>query len=120
METSASGKTPRLGLSQWAAEDYIRREDFNSDFAAIDDAIANSGGVVKLKEFTLSESVSQVDIDVTDINWSQYHYVYLDIDPNKNVPDSQEAGKLYYLRINNITDNSKHSVARRTSTFSAT
>jgi len=42
MATNASSATPNLGLSQWAADDYIRREDFNADNAAIDAALASA------------------------------------------------------------------------------
>ena len=34
MATSASNKTPNLGLSQWVPTDRFNHEDFNADFAA--------------------------------------------------------------------------------------
>jgi len=45
MESMASGKTEHFGLSQWAPEDYVLREDFNADNALIDAALAASAKI---------------------------------------------------------------------------
>lgn len=42
MPTLASNTTVNIGLSQWSATDYVRREDFNADNALIDAAFGNA------------------------------------------------------------------------------
>lgn len=54
MSTLASNTTPNIGLSQWSANDAVRREDFNSDNALIDAALASLSDFPK---FTLGSYV---------------------------------------------------------------
>jgi hypothetical protein len=74
-------KTQNYQLNQWDASDRILREDFNADNAKIDAALAeakNRGGYIKLKEFTTIADAAQVDIDVSDIDFSQWQEVHVD------------------------------------------
>lgn len=76
---SSTNETSALGLSQWVLSDPFRMEDFNADNAKIDAAVARKSEFVKLKEITTTTGgVSQIDVDVSDIDFSQWQYVILD------------------------------------------
>lgn len=84
--TQASSTTAHYGLSQWAAEDLIRREDFNHDFAAIDAALHSQQQtssaaiqsalsqlcVQKLGSQTLSADAGSITLDLSSFSLSQY------------------------------------------------
>jgi hypothetical protein len=72
-------KTQNYQLNQWDATDRILREDFNEDNARIDAALEGTKPFTKLKEFTISQTGTQVEANISDIDFSQYHYVILDI-----------------------------------------
>lgn len=84
--TQASSTTTHYGLSQWAAEDLIRREDFNHDLAAIDAALHSQQEactaaiqealgqicVQKLANVTLTAEAAALTIDLSSVDLSQY------------------------------------------------
>ena len=75
-------KTQNYQLNQWDATDRILREDFNADNAKIDAALAeakNRGGYFKLKEFTTIADAKQVNLDVSDIDFSLWQNLYVDV-----------------------------------------
>ena len=62
-------------LSQWAETDRILREDFNSDNAKIEAALAGMLGrsqIIKSISLTVD---TKVDLDLSDIDWNQWSAV---------------------------------------------
>ena len=74
----ASGTTSNLGLSQWAAEDFVRREDFNGDNQTLDEVIGLLRGK-ELASITTAEGSNRIQLDVSDIDWKKYVRVDLDM-----------------------------------------
>lgn len=78
-------KTEYYSLNQWTLSDRVRMEDFNHDNAQIDaalHALAGKNMITKLKTFTVSTRITGTTIftmDVSDINWSAWQYVYVDL-----------------------------------------
>ena len=80
-------KTTNYQLNQWAKSDRIRMDDFNADNAKIDaalkanaDAIAETAAafpLVKIKEVTLGSSTAAYTLDVSDVDFTQYHRIEL-------------------------------------------
>lgn len=91
---ASTNKTPHLGLCQWEATDPFLREDMNGDFARIDEAI---GGMsrVKLFDITVTEAVSLVKLDFTEVNLEQFAGLEIHID---------SASPSLCIRVNGITD----------------
>ena len=99
----ATNHTTNYQLNQWEATDQVLRTDFNQDNQKIDgalkanaDAIAaetaareaaakNASRFIKLKEYTDSQGaviigeVYTLEVDVSDINFSEWQYVHLDL-----------------------------------------
>ena len=68
-------KTQHYGLCQWDAEDRILREDFNRDNEKIEEALKEFQGAlpyVKLLDVTTEAEAQQVDLDVSQIDFSPY------------------------------------------------
>lgn len=93
---ASTNKTPHLGLCQWAATDPFLREDMNGDFAKIDEAI---GGMsrVKLFDITVTETVSLVQLDFSELDMEQFAELQLFFNLAKS------SGK--FMRINGYSDN---------------
>ena len=93
-------QTENLHLPQWEADDRIMRTDFNAAMQSIDagvkaanDAIAAKADaadltaeiaarqaalpIVKLKDVTLAADTAQWNIDVSDIDPTQYAFIYM-------------------------------------------
>ena len=68
---SSTNKTSALGLSQWVLSDPFRMEDFNADNAKIDAAVA-AVPYVKLLNVTTNAAPTQVDLDLSGIDLSQF------------------------------------------------
>ena len=75
-------------LHLWEAEDRIEMEKFNENTREIDrqlkaanEAAANLSLMTKIKDYTPSVSgqPSQVHLDLTDIDWSQWQFVCIDV-----------------------------------------
>lgn len=91
---ASNNKTAALGLNQWALTDPFLMEDFNEDNRKIDAAVARKSEFVKLKEVTTTVGgVSQIDVDVSDIDFGAWQYVLMDV-----VSD-----KYGFVRVNNNT-----------------
>lgn len=76
----ASNYTENYGLCQWEATDQVRREEFNEDNAKIDEALVGiqaANHYIKLKEIVTDHAARQIDLDVSDIDFSQYLKVEL-------------------------------------------
>ena len=68
-------KTQHYGLCQWDAEDRILREDFNSDNQKIDETMAalKAGNYFeKLADVTTTQSCQQLDVDLSEVDLTQY------------------------------------------------
>jgi len=77
---SSTNKTANLGLNQWEDTDPVAREDFNADNAAIDTAVGRKTEFVKIRTASISASgKTQVDLDVSDINFLDWQYVMIDV-----------------------------------------
>lgn len=86
MSTNASGTTEHYGLSQWAADDLILRQDFNHDNAAIDaalhtqqtaattaiNALEESVSLVRLASRTLTADAASINISLSGITLSNF------------------------------------------------
>ena len=68
-------KTANYDLCQWDPEDRILREDFNRDNQKIDETMAGLNPIVKLLDVTTKTDAKEVDLDLTDIDWSLYREV---------------------------------------------
>ncbi len=73
-----SSTTPNLGLHQWASTDYVNHEDFNSDNRKIDAAFSHVNRF-PIREYTTSAATSNLSIDISDIDWSEYDYVFVEV-----------------------------------------
>jgi len=79
----ASGKTSNYNLSQWEQSDRILMEDFNGDNAKIDSAlktITESFPYRKILTVTTQTAAQQIDVTVSQIDFSQYHKIELFVD----------------------------------------
>ena len=71
----ASNYTENYGLYQWEAADQVLREEFNQNNAKIDEALVGiqvTNCYIKLKEVVTDSAAQQIDLDVSDIDFSQY------------------------------------------------
>ena len=66
-----SAYTKHYQLHQWDPQDPFLRTDFNQDLSKIDTAL---GAIpyVKIKDLVIDSPQSQVDLDVSDIDFTQY------------------------------------------------
>ena len=93
-----SSQTPNYNLNQWSKDDRVLMEDFNADNAKIDaaigavaakaaslaaekadkaalDAVAAACPYVKLLDYTSTAAVTRLDVDVSGIDFTQYHKI---------------------------------------------
>ena len=71
----ASNHTENYSLCQWEAADQVLREEFNQNNAKIDEALVGiqvTNRYIKLKEVVTDSAARQIDLDVSDIDFSQY------------------------------------------------
>lgn len=65
--------TTNLHLPQWEADDRIMMADFNAAFQAIDAGVAANANVyAKIKSMTTSAETTQIDFDVSDVDFTDY------------------------------------------------
>ena len=72
-------QTEHLGLHQWEATDSFLRTDFNEDFAKIDGAVGETLRTHLIRQITTTNQSSQVNVDLTGIDWSAYRSVEIQI-----------------------------------------
>ena len=120
-------QTSQFHLNQWELTDRIRMEDFNGDNQKLETALASlaaadaaeqqartaqdaairreaaaaaeAGPLVKLLEVPVTQEAAQVDVDVSQIDFTQYTEVWI-------VPILSTAYHYIYLRCNNIATDS--------------
>ena len=68
-------QTEHLGLHQWEATDSFLRTDFNEDFQKIDGAVGETLRSHLIRQITTTNQSSQVNVDLTGIDWSAYRSV---------------------------------------------
>lgn len=70
-----STQTEHISLHQWESTDPFLREDFNEDNRKIDEAVGAVGEAlfrVKLGQIVTKQDAQQVDVDLTEIDFSRY------------------------------------------------
>lgn len=72
----STNKTSNFGLNQWEPGDQVRREEFNADNQKIDTALGQMP-YVKILEVVTQTQERQVDLDVSQIDFTQYWMVEL-------------------------------------------
>ncbi len=120
-------QTSQFHLNQWELTDRIRMEDFNGDNQKLETALASLAAadaaeqqartaqdaairreaaaaaeavpLVKLLEVPVTQEAAQVDVDVSQIDFTQYTEVWI-------VPILSTAYHYIYLRCNNIATDS--------------
>ena len=120
-------QTSQFHLNQWELTDRIRMEDFNGDNQKLETALASLAAadaaeqqartaqdaairreaaaaaeavpLVKLLEVPVTQEAAQVDVDVSQIDFTQYTEVWI-------VPILSTAYHYIYLRCNNIASDS--------------
>ena len=75
----ASNHTAQFGLSQWAATDPVRREDFNEDNRKIEEALAAPPFYGKIRSTITEVAANQVEFDLSDIDLDLYRRIEIDI-----------------------------------------
>ena len=91
-------RTENYQLNQWEPTDKISREDFNADNAKIDAAIKRAHSVETLFDVTLQETATALELDLSDIDLTQYTYVDL------FVSLKGDAWELAKIRLNGLSD----------------
>ena len=81
--------TENYHLPEWEPTDRVLREDFNKAFKDIGDTLkanadsvtelANRSRFTKLKEVNIANYVTSAELDLSDVNWSQWDKVHVDI-----------------------------------------
>lgn len=89
----ASDQTANLGLNQWAADDPVLRADFNADNQKLDASLTR----VRLRTVTTGADAYQVDVDVSDIDWTKYLYVDVAVELHAA---ASSAGTYFFMRLN--------------------
>lgn len=96
----ASNYTEHYGLCQWEATDQVRREEFNDGNRKVDEALkgmeeqigkkadqatlnevralATKSRFTKLKEINVTEYLTSFEIDLSDVDWTQWDKVHVD------------------------------------------
>lgn len=72
--------TEHLQLNQWDPEDRILRQDFNADNARVD-ALAGQVLPTLIREVVTTTEADSVELDLSDIDWSQWRLVLIDALP---------------------------------------
>ena len=73
----ATNQTPRLGLSDWSAQDMVTMAEFNQDHQRLEDRLGYLAAE-PIMEITLEEDAAVVSLDVSSVDWARYDHVYLD------------------------------------------
>lgn len=102
--------TENYQLNQWEETDRVLMEDFNADnqkieeiFSAVQQeltVIEETIPIVKLMDLTVQTSVSQIDLDLTDISLDQYSTLVVEIYPSAS---STQSASLC-IKCNNLSN----------------
>lgn len=71
-------QTTNYQLNQWESTDRILRTDFNRDNAALDAALAKKLELIPIREVVPSASANAIELDVSDIDFSQWRAVIME------------------------------------------
>jgi len=95
---ASTNKTPLLGLNQWVLSDPFLMEDMNEDNRRIDEA-AGANPYHKLIDITATANAQQIDLDVSQIDFSKYAMIQIFADLPAPLPINTAA--VLYVKINN-------------------
>ena len=93
--------TKNYHLNQWEPSDRVLRTDFNEDNRKIDEALnaaVNASPYVKLKELVTTKELNQIDLDVGDIDFTQYWCITL-------YCSAASTANGLSIRVNDLTEN---------------
>lgn len=98
--------TENYQLNQWEKSDRVLMEDFNADNAKLDtalvvvqqqmEALKTANCYEKLLNITTAEETSQLDVDVSHIQFENYWQIFLYFDPRSTT-------SYYLLKLNGIS-----------------
>lgn len=98
--------TENYHLPQWEPTDRVLRTDFNDAMSDIDDALkanadsvtelANRSRFTKLKEYSYASQMTKIEIDLSDIDWSQWDKVHID-----GIPTNGSQMLIYFNEVVN-------------------
>ena len=92
--------TQNYQLNQWEASDRVLREDFNSDNAKIDAAIAEAKAAcpyVRLLDLTTEENLTRIDLSLAGIDAGDFYRFDLYVTPAQT---GEGWANALYLRVN--------------------
>lgn len=93
----STNKTEKLNLHSWVEDDYVLREEFNENFAALDATQTR----FKLAEINITENCDEIEIDFSDIDFSDWDYVEI-----YAKPVCVATSAYVYIYVNNIKTSS--------------
>ncbi|MDO4750198.1 MAG: hypothetical protein Q4A39_05080 [Eubacteriales bacterium] len=102
---ASTNKTEKLNLNQWVETDPVLREDFNADNAILDEVISNMPWV-RILDVVTTEEAAQLDLDISDIDVSQftdYYFVCTIVGPL-----SASGSSIGCMRVNGLSSSQYH------------
>lgn len=99
---ASTNKTTNFGLNQWVASDMVKREDFNADNLAIDNALAKIP-IALLANHTLYAATAFISLDLSKTDLSQYRFLLIAAD-GKVEGSGFTDSECVNLRINNDSE----------------
>ncbi len=102
---SSTGKTAKLGLNQWVLSDPFNMEDFNSDNAKIETAVAQTQEKIaaapwqRLLDVTVRQAASTLELNLSGIALGDYLALRLFRITNRSVTQADR----WWLRLNKST-----------------
>lgn len=102
----STNKTAVLQLNQWVRTDGVSMDDFNADNAAIDaaiDAALSAAPWQRLREVTTSAAAAQVDMLVSDIDFTEYAQLRIEPILPPEVRTALTAKLGIRMRVNDLT-----------------
>ena len=101
--------TQHYQLPQWVDSDRIMMDDFNDMTQKLDTglaeleeeltALSNRSRFTKLKEVHINAATTSFEIDLSDIDWTQWANIHLDYLPTN--------GSQMWLFINSVSDSTR-------------
>lgn len=67
------------GLYQWVGSDPVSRTQMNENFALLEQAMASRRTHHALGSVTLSTAASVLELDLSDVDWSAWHEVVVEV-----------------------------------------
>lgn len=93
---ASTNKTPHLGLCQWVETDPLLMDDMNDTLKTIDKAIGIRP-LVKLMEVTLTQSLTTVNLDLSEIDFTNIVDLQIYFPTGSAISINHFTGALNYL-----------------------